>query len=381
MKKVHLSVTNDVFTDQRVNKMARTLHQMGFAVTITGVIRPGSPRFNPVWAKIRRFPMMFQKGFLFYAEYNVRLFFLLLVKRHDLLVSNDLDTLLPNHLAAIIKRKPLVYDTHEYFTGTPELANRPFVRRIWKLLEKSLFPRQKTIITVNRSIAQLYEREYGKSLYVVRNLPLYKTAGERPPRKDIGLPEHKDLILLQGTGINIDRGAEELLMAMHPTHGIHNAILLIIGGGDVLPKLKMIAEKEQLNERVWFFDRMPYEELFNYTRVCDIGVSIDKDTNINYRYSLPNKLFDYIMAGTPQLVSDLPELRKIVRKHHTGVIIHSHEPGRIAAAIRSMLSDKEKLKEMEACCLEAARELCWEKEEKVVREIFKPFQTTSHLHT
>ncbi len=377
MKKVHLSVTNDVFTDQRVNKMARTLHSMGFAVTITGVMRPGSHIFNPAWATIRRFPMLFQKGFLFYAEYNVRLFFLLLFRSHDLLVSNDLDTLLPNHLAAFIKRKPLVYDTHEYFTGTPELTNRPLVRQTWKLLENLLFPRQKTIITVNRSIAQLYEKEYGKSLYVVRNLPLYKTPGEAPSRAELGLPESKDLILLQGTGINIDRGAEELVMAMRPEHGNPNALLLIIGGGDVLPELRAIAEKEQLHNRVWFLDRMPYEELFAFTRVCDIGVSIDKDTNINYRYSLPNKLFDYIMAGTPQLVSDLPELRHIVRKYNTGVVIRSHEPGHIAAAISSMLTDKKQLKEMEAGCREAARELCWENEEVVVREIYAPFSDSS----
>ena len=373
MKKVHLSVTNDVFTDQRVNKMARTLHHMGFAVTITGVRRPGSQAFNPFWAKVRRLPMLFQKGFLFYAEYNLRLFFLLLFGRQDVLVSNDLDTLLPNHLASMLKRKPLVYDTHEYFTGTPELANRPLVRKTWKLLERILFPGQKTIITVNHSIAALYEKEYGKSLHVVRNLPLYKATDKHPTRTELGLPENKSLILLQGTGINIDRGAEELVMAMRPGYGISNALLLIIGGGDVLPALRSLAENEGLKDRVRFFDRMPYEDLFSFTSVCDIGVSIDKDTNINYRYSLPNKLFDYIMAGTPQLVSDLPELRKIVKKHNTGLIISSHDPGQIAAAIRSMLADRKKLKEMETACHEAAKELCWEKEEVVVREIYSPF--------
>ena len=373
MKKVHLSVTNDVFTDQRVNKMARTLHHMGFAVTITGVMRSGSQAFNPSWAKVSRFPMLFQKGFLFYAEYNLRLFLLLLFKRSDLFVSNDLDTLLPNHLVALLRRKPLVYDTHEYFTGTPELANRPFVRKTWKLLERLLFPGQKTIITVNRSIAGLYEKEYGKSLHVVRNLPMYQTPEKHPPRTELGLPENTDLILLQGTGINIDRGAEELVMAMRPGYGISNALLLIIGGGDVLPGLRAIAAKENLQNRVKFFDRMPYEKLFAFTRASNIGVSIDKDTNINYRYSLPNKLFDYIMAGTPQLVSDLPEVKRIVRQYNTGTVIKSHEPAQIAEAIRSMLADREGLKEMEGACHEAAKELCWEKEEVVVREIYSPF--------
>ncbi len=377
MKKIHLSVTNDLYTDQRVLKMARTLHDMGFDVHLCGVKRRDSKPFSLDFAHITRIPLLFHKRFLFYAEYNLKLFFHLLFRRYDVLVSNDLDTLLPNHLVARIKRKPLVYDAHEYFTGTPEVISRPFVFKVWKKLEKWLFPRQHKIITVNDSIARLYADEYGKTLHVVRNLPRYRQPEAALPAGELSIPPLRDIILLQGTGINIDRGAEELVMAMRPEHGLKDVLLLIIGSGDVIPKLQEMMTHYQLDDRVWFLGKMAPEDLREYTRHAKIGVSLDKDTNINYRYSLPNKIFDYMMAGVPQLVSRLPELERIVSTYQTGMIADSHEPQHIADCIREMLSDKARLKEWKQNSLEAAKTLCWENEDKTIREIYLEFVSDS----
>ncbi len=377
MKKVHLSVTNDLYTDQRVLKMARTLHQMGFAVYLCGVRRNDSKPFSPDYAHIRRIPLIFHKKFLFYAEFNLKLFFQLLFRKYDVLVSNDLDTLLPNHLVSQIKRKPLVYDAHEYFTGTPEVVSRPFVWKVWKRLERWLFPRQRKIITVNDSIARLYKEEYGNTLHVVRNLPRYRKPEAAIPPEELSLTPHRRFILLQGTGINIDRGAEELVMAMRPEHGLKDVLLLIIGSGDVIPKLQEMVAHHQLKDRVWFLGKMAPEDLREYTKHAKIGVSLDKDTNVNYRYSLPNKIFDYMMAGVPQLVSRLPELEKIVSTYQTGMIADNHDPQHIADCIQEMLSDKERMKSWQQNALEAAKELCWEKEEQTIIEIYQEFLSDS----
>ena len=114
--------------------------------------------------------MIFKRGFLFYKFFNIRLFFYLLLHKADLLVSNDLDTLLPNFLISKIKNLPLVYDSHEYFTGVPEIQNRPFVKWVWKSLEKSIFQRLKYVITVSEPIASLYENLYSVKPVVIRNL-------------------------------------------------------------------------------------------------------------------------------------------------------------------------------------------------------------------
>ncbi len=377
MKSVHLSVTNDVLTDQRVNKMAQSLHRMGFRVFITGVRRSDSKPFDPDYARVNRLPMCFQKKFLFYAEYNIRLFFYLLFRRRDIYHSNDLDSLPANYLCARIRRKPLVYDAHEYFTGTAEVISRPPVHRVWKSLERFLLPRQDLMITVNQSMARLYREEYGVKPYVIRNLPRYKPPRGFIPADELSLPSHLDIILMQGTGINVDRGAEELLEAMRPEFGIRHALLLFIGSGDVVPKLKRMASTWDLGERVLFLDKMPPDELYEYTLHAKVGVSLDKDTNINHRYSLPNKLFDYIMAGVPQLCSSLPELVNIVKKYDTGLIAVNHEPAHIATCIQEMLSDKDRWKRWHTHSLEAARELCWEKEEKQVDAVYGRFISDS----
>jgi glycosyltransferase involved in cell wall biosynthesis len=367
------TVTNDIFTDQRVNKMARTLHGMGFRVKIVGVKRRNSPPFSPEYAGIRRLHLLFHKKIFFYAEYNIKLFFYLLFQKADLLVANDLDTLLPVHLVAWLRKKPVIYDTHEYFTGAPEVAGRAPVFFFWKWLEDRLFKRQKIIITVNGSIAELYRQKYGKKLFVVRNMPPYREPQQPPPRASLDLPEGKDIILLQGSGINVDRGAEELIQAMLPRHGVENAVLVIIGGGNVIDVLKKMVKREQLEEKVRFYPRMPYERLMDYTRHASIGVSMDKDSSLNYRFSLPNKLFDYIMAGVPVLASDLPEVSRIINTYQCGRIAQNHKPEHIAACIREMLADREQLSHWKSNCLQAAKELNWEKEEETVREIYRKF--------
>ncbi|MEE4178336.1 MAG: glycosyltransferase [Bacteroides sp.] len=371
MRRVIFTVTNDVFTDQRVNKMAQTLQAMGFQPLIAGVMRKGSPPFCPEWAEVKRIPVWFQKGLLFYAEFNLKLFFFLLFSKADLFVANDLDTLLPVHLVARLRRKPLVYDTHEYFTGSPEIEDRPFRCWFWKSLEKYLFPRQNTIITVNESIAALYKKDFGKKLHVVRNMPRYRKPVEMLSRTELGLPESQPIILLQGSGINVNRGTEELIEAFLPEYGIGNALLLIIGDGNVMEQLKEKVKDLRLEKRVRFLPKMPYEQLMQFTSNATIGVSLDKPGSLNYLYSLPNKLFDYIMAGTPVLVSDLPELSRIVKKYQVGKIAVDHDPATIAASISEMLSNSVQLELWKSNCLQAAKELNWEKEEVVIRGIYK----------
>ena len=384
-QKVIFTVTNDVFADQRVNKMARTLHAMGFRVRLTGVKRKNSTPFSPAYAHVTRLAVIWQKGPLFYASYNIQLFFYLLFSRFDILVANDLDTLLPAHLVSRIKHKPLIYDTHEYFTGTPEVFTRKKVYKVWKWLENLLFPRQKTIITVNTSIAGLYQSEYGKTIHVVRNVPPYRKPIPRKSLEELAIPgfaeglkgenpaQMKKIIILQGTGINVDRGAEELVEAMHPKHGINNAVLLVIGGGNAIDLIRKKATDAGLSDRVVFLPRMAYDDLFDYTFYASIGVSIDKDHGLNYRFSLPNKLFDYIMAATPVLASDLPEVGRIVDQYQVGKKISSHDPAHIAQCINDMLSDSQQMQTWQQNCREAAKELCWENETETIRKIYGPF--------
>jgi glycosyltransferase involved in cell wall biosynthesis len=369
-KKIIVSVINDLVTDQRVKRSCAVLTEMGFEVLLTGRRMRHSPAMDNRPYAVKRMKLLFEKGPAFYACFQIRLFLFLLFQKSELLWANDLDTLLPNFLISKIKKVPLIYDSHEYFTGVPELLNRPLKRKIWKVVEKRIFPRLKTVFTVNDSIADLYENEYGIRPVVVRNVPERYHRLEKTDRRALGLPQEKRILILQGSGINVDRGAEEMVEAMQY---VRNAVLLIAGSGDVLPKLKEIVKKKKLQDRVIFLPRQPYKKLMQYTSVADLGLTLDKDTNINYRYSLPNKIFDYLQAGIPVLASSLPEIRKIIETYEVGDFIPNHDPEQMAKKVNEIFSDSARLKRWKQNTQRAARELNWENESQILKNALKKY--------
>lgn len=313
---------------------------------------------------------MFEKGVLFYSFFQLRMFFYLLFRKSDVLVSNDLDTLLPNYLVSKLKGIPLVYDTHEIFTEVPELAGKKFKQGTWRRLERWIFPKLKNVFTVNQSISDWYYDKYKVRPVVVRNMPRRNTTKSQPlSRKELNLPENKKIVILQGAGINIDRGSEELVEAMKY---LDDVVLLIVGSGDVIGRLKEIIAKEKLQDKVILTGKVPHEKLRQYTEAADLGVTLDKPTNINYRFSLPNKVFDYIQAGVPVLCSDLPEVARIVRDYKVGVVADSFEPKVLAKTISSALNSQE-YSLWKKNTLLAAEELCWESDEINLIKMYSRF--------
>lgn len=369
MPRAIVCVTNDLATDNRVHRTCMVLQELGYEVLLVGRRLPASPPLSRTYGT-RRMRLLFRKGPLFYAEYAARLFLLLLFARCDLIVANDLDTLLPCHLAARLRGKRLVYDSHEFFTEVPELQGRA-ARKVWLAIERGILPRLQNAITVNDSIARAYAARYpGLHMHVVRNIPMKRDLGPPPGRAELDLPADRFVLVLQGSGINVQRGGEEAVLAMRE---LPDCLLLLIGGGDAWPVLERMVQEHGLHERVRLLPRMPYERMMNYTRNADLGLSLDKDTNLNYRYSLPNKLFDYFHAGLPVLVTDLPEVAGIVRRFDAGVVLPSPEPERISSTILGLQRDPARMAALRQRATFAAASLSGEREQEALRAILKQF--------
>ncbi|MBK6627794.1 MAG: glycosyltransferase [Flavobacteriales bacterium] len=365
-KRAIVSVTNDLATDNRVHRTCTVLQDLGYAVLLVGRMLPGSPAIERPYATTRM-RLVFRKGPFFYAEYNLRLFLLLLRRRATVLVSNDLDTLPANFLAARITGTTLVYDSHELFTEVPELVGRPRVQRVWRTLERWIFPRLKHVVTVNESIANVYRQRYGVPVHVVRNIPVPRPLAPAPGRPALGLPDDRFVLVLQGAGINVDRGGEEAVLAMRH---LPQALLLVIGSGDAWPVLERLVQEHGLQDRVRLMGRMPYERLMDFTRAADLGLSLDKDSNLNYRYSLPNKLFDYLHAGLPVLATDLPEVAAVVRAHDCGVLLPMPTPQAIAGAVEALRTDPDRLAALRTNATFAARTFDGARERDLLRRLF-----------
>lgn len=362
------SVTNCICNDQRVLKIAETVSKLNCDIAIIGRRSGACCNSGTVPFKTHRFSMIFKRGFLFYAFFNLRLFVFLLLHRYDFLVSNDLDTLLPNYLVSKLKNLPLIYDSHEYFTGVPELQKRPFIRWIWKCIEKSIFPGLKHVMTVSDSIAIQYETEYGLRPEVVRNCSINSENITPFSRKELDInPDHL-LLILQGTGINVDRGGLELIDAVSLADAV---TLLIVGAGDHFELLREKVFIMGLAERIKLVSKCTWQTLMRYTRASDAGFSLDKNSNMNYNFSLPNKIFDYLSAGIPVIATDLPEISKIVNEYSCGILIPAPDPDEIRKAIIRLKDNRDLLLKLKHNAVIASETLNWENESKKVEELFK----------
>ena len=176
------------------------------------------------------------------------------------------------------------------------------------------------------------------------------------------------MLILQGSGINKDRGAEEAVEMMPYLDDI---LLVIIGGGDVFEDLKKIIMQLNIQDKVLILNKVPYNELLAYTQIADLGLSLDKGTNLNYEYSLPNKVFDYIQCRIPLFVSNRHVVAKLVKDNDIGVVFDEHHPKDMAKIITTIFTDKERLKQWHVNLKKAAEIYNWENESIKLKEIYQ----------
>jgi glycosyltransferase involved in cell wall biosynthesis len=117
--------------------------------------------------------------------------------------------------------------------------------------------------------------------------------------------------------------------------------------------------------------KVPFEMLRSVTQRADLGLSLDKPTNINHLYGLPNKIFDYLHSGVPVLVSRLKELEMIVNSYEVGDFIGSHDPAHIAEKIIEIAGDPGRLERWRRNTEKVREECNWEKEGSIIVEIFE----------
>ncbi len=370
-KRIVIAVISDLVTDQRVHKVSLSLHEAGYEVLLVGAKRKKSATLLPRPYKTSRIKMLFQKGPMFYAEWNIRLLFKLFFLRADVITANDLDTLPACFIAARVKQSTLLYDTHEYFTEMEELQGRGTVKRVWQWLEKVFFKRVKHISTVNESIAGIYKEKYGKELVVIRNLPLRNNRVLQVKETAHLFDEQPGsrILLSQGAGLHPNRGLEELILAMELLPPVYR--LVFAGSGLAITQLKQLVQEHRLEDRVQFTGLVPMETLAGITRSAFIGFSLDKSTSPNNHYSLPNKLFDYMAAGVPVIASNMPEVKRVVEGYGAGIIISEVTPAAIAAAVQQLAADEQTYRSYAARAQEAINELCWENEAPKLLELYR----------
>jgi glycosyltransferase involved in cell wall biosynthesis len=381
--KIVVTVISDLVTDQRVHKVCTSLQNNGYKIVLIGARRKNSLPLTARAYTAKRIHLFFQRKVWFYAEFNTRLFLKLLFTRFDIVLGNDLDVMPASYLAARLKGKPIVYDTHEYYLGMPELNGKPAIKKVWSKIEQAIFARVKYIYTICKSFCDLYYKDYGKQLWFIQNVPfLYFTeTGKFEEEKraiEKQIPKGKKILLFQGAGINVERGVEELVASMNFLDPAHYH-LLIVGGGDIFDTIKELVNKNRLTDRITIIPKVPFEVLRHITKQAHIGFTLDKPTNINHIYGLPNKIFDYAHAGIPIISSRLVELESIIRDYGIGTFIENHNPKHIAECIKNAFEHPELLEEWKKNTEKVKMAYNWENEEVKLVQIFDLVSKEAHL--
>lgn len=357
--KVLVSVFNNLFTDQRVEKVCRTLSENGYEIELIGNNWGGLPEMTRPY-RFSRIPLKSQSLKLAYPEFNWKLHKILLQKadQNTILLSNDLDTLLANYLVSKRLGIPLVFDSHEIFTEMPAINGR-FTQRIWRTLEQTILPKLDFMMTASESYADWFERKYGiKRPTVVQNFP----AGIENPQNYSEINQKK-IILYQGV-INPSRGLDKMIPAMMD---MEHAEFWICGDGPRKDEYLALSKSLGLEEKVKFMGKLLPEKLREITKKADVGLSIEENNGLSYFYSMPNKVSDYIQSRVPVVVSNFPQMGKIVDRFQVGEKINHHDE--LVEKINIVLENGKKF--YEDALNKASEELCWEKEEPKIISLFK----------
>lgn len=349
--RIQIFSTSYIVTDQRLQRVANSLAVNGYSVKVF-CRKHKNLSYENNKINVKYINPFFEKGPLFYFFYNLRIFLRILFSRSDIIYSNDLDTLPGCAFGSIVKCKKLIYDSHELFTEVPELIGRPITKFLWRIQEKIFVKRAKAVITVSEGVANELMKRYNlKNIEVIRNVPI-RTSTEV-------FKDKQPTIIYQGA-LNMGRGIE---LAIEMMKQLPCYKLIIVGTGDIEIKLRRQMLESDLSGRVQFLGQLTPENLRLVTPTAWIGLSLEEDMGLNYRYALPNKLFDYIAALVPVLVSDLPEMKRVVEEHGVGIVAQSRNPIELANQIADFFEDKEGYENTLKNVKKAAEKLCWQNEE------------------
>ena len=341
-----------------MQRICGTLADAGYDVLLIGRKLKTSLPLSKTNYRRQRIKCWFNKGKLFYSEFNIRLFFFLLFKKMDCICAIDLDTILPCYYISKLKGVKRVYDAHEYFSQLDEVISRPKIYRFWKKIERRMIPKFKNGYTVCDSLAEEFKKNYNANYKVVRNVPLLIESNE--------LARSEDVILYQGA-VNKGRGLDKLALAMKNV----NAKLWVCGNGNFMDEMRLVVKANDLSEKVTFFGMLPPKELKKKTEQAYIAVNPFERTGLNQYLSLSNKFFDYIHAAIPQVTMNYPEYKKINDQFKIAELIDDLVPETIANSINRILNNKELYLQFKQNCLAAKQKMNWQKEKDKLLDLYK----------
>jgi len=370
--KIAYFILNNFDCDSRARLEVETLLASGHDVEI--IATEGADTLNFKGARIHRIPQWSAPTRKFrFLQYNFLAARIGKALSADVCHAVDLDTLYAAYVAAGKGRRLLVYEARELYTELEALAGRNLIKRVWAFLERRLIAKAQKIMTINQSLAAELMRRYGISRpEIVRNVaPLTKMQSPVNLREIFGIPADWKVLIYQG----VLRPGQGLAYLIDMARYFEKIALIFAGDGIIKTLLTNKVVEFGLAQKVKFAGRIDPEMLPNFTAGADAGLLLMEDVALNNRLALPQKLFQYLAAGIPQIVSRMPEIASFVEAEGTGLIVPLDDPHRTACEIISFLSDGRRFDAARECCRRSAVRHNWELESAKLVKIYKALES------
>jgi glycosyltransferase involved in cell wall biosynthesis len=362
----------DFRTEQRLYRQVRSLCRAGRTVAVAGFCEPGRAPVLSHWDCGEIIPLPVRRkgvpGFLFFLVFMAKLLWTALKIRPPLYLACDLPALIPFALASLLAGGEVIYDSREIFTELPDIHRAPLKKRLCGLLERFSIRRARIAITVCEADGAVLRGKYpGVRSVVIRNLPLFSLCRKSNAlRERLGLPDDEPLVLFQGTFLR-SGGVRELVLA---ASGLDRGRIVLIGDGPERENILPLIKNTGKDQRVIWLPPVPFSDLHPLSCSADIGVFPAKPDGLNLINALPNKIFEYAMAGLPVISTDLPEIRKMNDQYHFALLVTEITPENLSTAIKALIAEPALAQRLAENGLKMARELCWENEEKKFLALF-----------
>ncbi len=294
----------------------------------------------------------------------------------DVYHANDLDTLQICGTAAKRNNSKLVYDSHELWLESSRyfIATHPLNKIRLRNIEKKYIKRADEVIAVTplrgKKMKEMYP--FLKNLTIVENAPeaLDKLPAKGSLRSRINASADTVIALYQGVFCP-ERGLEELLEAAKLTTN-PNIKFVFIGMDAWNGTLQKKVDEMKISDRVIFLPPVPSEELPEITVDADMGFILFRNTCLNHYYSLPNKLYEYQMAGVPIISSNFPELKRVLTEVRSGLTVNPESVEEIANAVEKLAQNRTLREEMGSNGRKAAlSKYNWQPQSLLLRDLYR----------
>jgi glycosyltransferase involved in cell wall biosynthesis len=339
-KTVLLAILTDLSTDYRCFKLASTLQDSGYAPIIL-CDKPKHP-LGRAWSK---FPVRFmtpvshlQGFFKAFILFHLHLAWTLLWTRSRLWIALDCPPLLTLAILGKIKGATVVYDSHEIFLETPMVLSRPSRKRFWTFWHDAGLRLVHRILAVSPAAVEWFQSRYpGHAVYLLPNAPLLQLDAPwaKKPVAAVASETPAIRLIYQG-GLRAASGLMETFQALRD---LPQFTADIYGDGPERANLEAAVQKMGLEKRVRFHGHIPFEALRAPMGEAHIGLHPLQPVCGNFALTLSNKVFDYVHAGLPVLLSENPAHAGLLREHRVGVAVDSYAPDSIAAGLRTLVAE------------------------------------------